>query len=236
MRRVTTGVALALAAALWTAPALGADHTYVAGPTPLQYASDSITIDQGDTITFQNKDSSGAKHDVTSDAKTPDGGRLFKSATIDSGKTAPVVGVDYLKAGDYSFYCTVHPDFMKGTLHVTANGTPKTGTPPDTAPPNASIAILDGRIGPVLKRGALRVQLRSDEESRFKLTASSGRTILGTLTAVLKSKSRTAQIPLTKAGRKLLRRSRRLKVRVKAAVNDAANNNSAATATRTLVR
>lgn len=236
MRRGTAGTVLALAALLAAAPALAADHAFSAGPQPLSYSSDSITIDQGDTITFANNDSSGARHDVTATKDGTDGKAVFKSATIDPGKTAPVEGVDFLTAGDYTYFCSVHPDFMKGTLHVTTNGTPKTGTPPDTIPPTGHISITDSRIAPVLKRGALRIALKADEPSRFKLTAKSGKTTLATAVVTLKDKTRTASMKLTRAGRKLLAKAKKATVKVSAVVNDAANNKSAATATRSLKR
>jgi plastocyanin len=221
-------------AGLLAAPALAADHTYVAGPAPLTYATKDITIDQGDTITFENKDTSGAMHDVTADKDGSDGKPIFKSALLDQNKSGPVAGVEFLTTGDYTFHCSVHP-FMQGTLHVTVNGTPATrGNPTDTTPPDATVAILDAKIAPVLKRNALRVKLVSNEASRFKLTASSGRTTIAKGTATATNGHRTAAITLTKAGRKLLGKSRTVTVRLKASVNDAAGNRSAASATRKL--
>ncbi|MFL5895280.1 MAG: plastocyanin/azurin family copper-binding protein [Thermoleophilaceae bacterium] len=238
MRRRTTGAMLALAGLLASAPALAADHTYSAGPAPLQYESASITIDQGDTVTFQNLDSTGARHDVTSDAAGSDGKKLFRSAVLDAKATGPVNGVEFLSAGDYTFFCSVHPDVMKGTLHVTTNGTPKPRGAPgeDSTAPAATVSILDGRIAPVVKRGTLRVGLKSDEPARFKLVAVSGKTTLAKATVALKRKTRTVKIPLTRAGKRFLARAKKAKIKLKAAVNDAANNQTAATATRTLKR
>src|SRR5205085_2383084 len=96
-----------------------ADQTIYAGP-PNQYVNPSITIDQGGKVTFSNLDT--ASHDVTADAKGPDGKQLFASATIGAGQSAPVVGTEYLTTGDYTFHCSVHASFMKGTIHVTGNG------------------------------------------------------------------------------------------------------------------
>lgn len=233
--RAKAGGLLAAVALLLAVPALAADHTFTAGPVPNQYESADVTIDQGDTITFKNSDSAGASHDVTADAM-PDGKPIFKSEIIDKGKSGPVNGVEFLRTGDYTFHCSLH-NFMKGTLHVTANGTPKTAPPPDTTPPDVRMAILDTRIGKVLARKALRVKLTADEAARFKMTAISGRTTLGKATASLAAAgSRTAQITLTKAGRKLFAKSSKLTIKLKAAVNDAANNATAATTTRRLKR
>src|SRR5204863_9740503 len=121
VRRVGAGVALVAASALWAAPALG-DATITAGPVPNTFATTDATIDQGQSVTFQNSDNT-AFHDVTSDQNGSDSKSLFRSETIEGGKTAPVNGVEFLTTGDYKFHCSVHP-FMTGTLPVTASGTP----------------------------------------------------------------------------------------------------------------
>jgi plastocyanin len=224
---------LAVAGLLAAAPAL-ADQTITAGPVPNQYASTSVTMDQGEAVTFQNSDTSGAKHDVRSDKFGSDGKTpLFKSDLTDQGKTNPVDGVQYLTTGDYAFHCSIHP-FMMGTLHVTGNGTPKTRPAPDTTPPTATVAIVDARIRTILKRGAIRVAVRSDEPARFKLTALAGRTTIADATVVLKGTTRNADIKLTAAGRKLLQKASSATIKLKAVVNDTADNKSAATATRKL--
>jgi plastocyanin len=237
VRRVGAGVALAAAGALWAAPALG-DATITAGPVPNTYASADATIDQGQAVTFQNSDRS-ALHDVVSDQNGSDGKPLFRSDTIEGGKTAPVQGVEFLTTGDYPFHCSVHP-FMQGTLHVTANGTPKPRTPDnpapstaDTTPADATVTILDSRISSVLEHRGLRVRLKSNEPARFRLTASSGKTrvALGTVTT---KGARTTKLSLTKKGKQLLFRASTVKLKLTARVNDAADNRSAASATRTL--
>lgn len=237
MRRVTAGAVLAVAGVFWAAPALG-DATITAGPVPNTYATTSATIDQGQSVTFQNSDQT-AFHDVTSDAKGSDGKPLFQSDTISGGKTSPVRGVEYLTTGDYTFHCSVHT-FMTGTLHVTANGTPKPRTPDnpapnpsDTTPPDATVAILDGRIAKVRAHKGLRVRLQTNEPARFNLTASSGKTkIAGGVIST--NGSKTATLALTAAGKKLLLHARTVRVKLSAKVNDSAGNRSSATATRTL--
>ena len=42
---------------------------------------------------------------------------VFWSKTVPLGGSTPVLGIDKLKAGQYNFYCTIHPG-MKGTLVV----------------------------------------------------------------------------------------------------------------------
>jgi plastocyanin len=238
VRRLAAGFALAVAGTLWAAPALGA-ATITAGPTPNTFATPDVTIDQGQTLAFQNSDQT-AFHDVTADQSAGAGRALFESDTIDPGKTGPVRGVAFLTTGDYPFHCSIHP-FMKGTLHVTANGTPETRTPEnpfpnpkDTRPPDARISILDSRISGVLFRSGVRVRLKTDEPARFKLTAKSGKTEIATGTVVVKGKKRDAKLRLTKKGKQLLFTANSAKLKLVAKVNDAADNRASASATRTL--
>jgi hypothetical protein len=129
---------------------------------------------------------------------------------------------------------------MIGTLHVTANGTPKPRTPDnpapnpaDTTPPGATVKILDSRISAVLEHRGLRVRLKTDETARFKLTATSGKTkvALGTFSS---KGQRTVKLTLTKAGKKLLFKASTVKLKLTAQVNDAADNRSTASTTKTL--
>jgi plastocyanin len=237
MRRGMAGVVLAVTGVCWAAPAL-ADGTITAGPVPNTYATKDVTIDQGQTVTFQNSDQT-AFHDVTSDANGSDGKALFQSDTIAGGKTSPVRGVEYLTSGDYAFHCSVHP-FMTGTLHITSNGTPKPRTPDnpapnpaDTTPPDGTVAILDSRISGVLEHRGLRVHVNTDEPARFTMTASSGRTKVASGSVTSKG-AKTVKLSLTKQGKTLLLHASKVKLKLTAKINDAADNKSSATATRTL--
>jgi plastocyanin len=216
------------------APAL-ADQTITAGPVPNTYGTTQVTMDQGEAVLFQNSDSGGAMHDVTADDKGTDGKPLFKSELIEPKKTAPVAGVEYLTTGSYKFHCSIH-DFMRGTIDVTANGTPKPRPAPDTTPPTVDVSVLDTTIAKALKRGALRVRVEADEPTRFKLTAKAGqKTIAKGQLTLSKGNARTGTIKLTAAGRKLLKNAKKkLSVRLAAAANDSANNKAGATATRSL--
>jgi plastocyanin len=232
-----TVAALAVAGALSAAPAL-ADQTITAGPVPNTYSNTDPAIDQGATVTFQNSDPT-AFHDVTAKANGSDGKPLFESDTLEGGKSGPVRGVEFLTTGDYPFYCSVHT-FMTGTLHVSANGTPKPHTPEnpapnpaDTTPPDATVLILDSRISGVLEHRGVRVRLGTSEPARFRLSATSGKTTVATGIFVAKGR-RTAKLALTKKGKKLLFTANTVKLRLTAKVNDAADNRSAASARRTL--
>jgi plastocyanin len=238
VRRAAAGAALAVAGALWAAPAMG-DATITAGPVPNTFATTDVTIDQGQSILFQNSDRT-ALHDVTADKNGTDGKALFQSDTIEGGKTSPVKGVEFLTTGDYGFHCSVHP-FMVGTIHISAKGTPKPRTPDnpapnpaDSTPPNASVTILDSRISAVLQHKGVRVKLQTSEPSRFRLTVTSGKTTVASGLAVVKGTTRNVTLALTKKGKKLLRSAKTVKLRLSAKVNDAADNRSAASASRAL--
>ena len=76
--------------------------------------------------------------------------------------------------------------------------------------------------------------LTSNEQSRFVLTASIGKTTIAKGTATGVKARRATAIALTKAGRNLLARERTATVRLHAAVSDGAGNRSTANATRKL--
>lgn len=87
----------------------------------VRYAPETISIVEGDSLTFVNADpvSLTDGHDVTHLA--PPEQRLFGSrpgALI--GSVEAVVGVELLAPGAYPFFCTRHPEVMLGTLRVTA--------------------------------------------------------------------------------------------------------------------
>jgi plastocyanin len=80
------------------------------------YAPDPLTVTQGDVITVTNDDT--VPHTVTSGAgpQDPNSGTLFDTSIMMAGDTAQIDTAG-LEAGDYAYYCTVHP-FMTGTLTV----------------------------------------------------------------------------------------------------------------------
>jgi polyvinyl alcohol dehydrogenase (cytochrome) len=89
----------------------------------MNYATPTVTIGQGDTLTFNNLDNL-AKHDLLGH----DG--QFGSALIGGGESAPVKGVEKLAVGQYEFHCSLH-SWMKGVLNVSAASTgaaPSVGT------------------------------------------------------------------------------------------------------------
>jgi plastocyanin len=117
----------------------------VAGPSE-SFSQPSFNTDQGEIVQFRDD---GGTHNVTARQAGPDGGPLFRSATI-SGGTTPVNGTHYLTTGDYQFFCSIHPTTMNGTLHVTGAGTPQPR-------PNLRLTLISRKLAKVVKTGKLRV-------------------------------------------------------------------------------
>src|SRR6476620_1973661 len=136
MKKTLLTAGAALGVFLGVTVARASDQTITATP-PNQFATTSVTIDQGDKVTFTNNDT--VIHDVTARGKGSDGKPLFDSDTTSTGQSKPVKGAEHLTTGDYDFFCSIHPN-MTGTLHVTSAGTPaqRPGTGTTTAPPPSS--------------------------------------------------------------------------------------------------
>jgi plastocyanin len=241
--------ALLIAAALLAlcAAAAYADQTIYAAP-PNQYVGGDVTMAQGELVTFTNGDT--VTHDVTAKGAGPDGKPLFQSDQIGGGQQAPVKGAEYLTTGTYDYICSIHP-FMTGTITVTSEGTPKqrpgggSGPPPqnpasdpsareaDTTAPSVSVKLLDTKRSTIRKRRSLQLSLTTNEAARVELTAKSGRTVVARGSANLpKAGTKKASIKLTKAGLRLMKKSRSLKVTVAARATDAAGNSSSAATAR----
>jgi plastocyanin len=74
------------------------------------YGPGSLTINQGDTVTWTNKDS--VAHDVT----VTSGPVSFHSPMLDQGESWSYT---FTTAGEYSYICSVHPD-MRGSVTAVA--------------------------------------------------------------------------------------------------------------------
>jgi plastocyanin len=71
------------------------------------YEPATITVPQGTTVTFTNRDST--PHTATSKQSG-----LFESGSLDTGKSGTVT---FDETGNFAYYCLFHP-FMKGTITV----------------------------------------------------------------------------------------------------------------------
>ena len=243
---IRTGVA-ALAVLALSAGVAWADATIYAGP-PNQFFQGDVSIAQGEAITFTNMDT--VPHDVTASGKGADGKPLFQSAQVGTAQSAPVAGVEYLTTGSYPYICSIHP-FMKGTITVTSDGTPKPrpgggggsggggggsggGPAPaaaDTTAPSVSVKVLDTKRSKVRKRHSLQVSVTTNERAGVAVIARSGRTIIAQGTAKLnQAGTRKLSLKLTKAGLKAAKGRKPVRLSVELDARDASGNASTANA------
>jgi plastocyanin len=80
------------------------------------YDPDPLTVTAGDVVEVSNQDT--VPHTATSGSgpEDPESGSQFDTSIIDAGATAQIETAN-LAAGDYKFYCSVHP-YMLGNLKV----------------------------------------------------------------------------------------------------------------------
>jgi plastocyanin len=249
MRRRSLGTAT-LAGLLLAAgplvPAAQADQQIQAA-FPTRYTSTSVTIAQGERLTFQNLDISD--HDVTADTRGPDGKPLFGTPLIGTGEESFVEGSQYLTAGHYPYVCSIHAN-MVGTLHVTDAGTPVPrpgggggggGAAADKSAPKVKVKLLSTRSSRVRRGGRLVAQVSVNEAAKVALTAKARSkrklvTIAEGAAELTTAGTRRPELRLTRVGRKLLKAKPRLAVSVSARAIDTAGNTSKASARGTLKR
>jgi plastocyanin len=219
-----------LLVALVPVGAAHADERIQAGPST-RYTTPSVTMDQGERLTFQNID--GVGHDVTASGDGPDGRPLFRTTVIGPGQEVFVEGSQHLTTGSYGFFCSVHPQ-MTGTLEVTSAGTP-VPRPVDTSAPRASVRIRSARVSAVRRVRRLVVRVRVNEAAEIRIRARArGRLVARGSVNLNAPGARSRALALTAAGRRLMRSARRLAVTVTARAVDRAGNARTARARRTL--
>ena len=243
--RVRGKLAAGVCAATIAVPAVAWAEERIEAQPSNRYSTPSIEIDQGEKVIFRNGDV--ATHDVTGEQKGTDGKPLFGSQLIDRGEEAEVKGADTLATGQYSFFCSVHPQ-MKGTITVTGNGTPKPRPggsptapggggpaapvdPSDKTAPVVGVKILSSAMRTVRSAGVLKARVSVDEAAAVTLKAVARPRAGGPLVTVATGKitfdgagKRKVEALLTKAGRRALRGRRRLAVVVTAKAVDRAGN------------
>jgi plastocyanin len=158
------------------------------------YSAPTYTTDQGEVVQLQV---TGDSHNAMAHQNGPDGAALFRSPTIGPGTTG-VQGTQYLAAGDYAFFCTVHPN-MEATLHVTSNGTPQ-------ARPSASLSVRSKKLAKVSKKGILVALTTTAKVDGASLTAKLGNATIGKAGDLsLASGQQFATVRLSKAGKNKLK-------------------------------
>jgi plastocyanin len=210
-KRGTTGRRLGLATALVAVGAMVyAGIALAAAPIIGQaddtYSASTYTIDQGEVAQLQI---TGDTHNVTANQAGPDAKALFRSPTISSG-SAGVGGTQYLAAGDYTFFCTVHPATMQATLHVTSNGAPQ-------ARPSAQLSVRSRKVAKVTKKGVQVAITTTAKVDGASLIAKLGKTTIGKADGLsLSAGQQFATVKLTKAGKSKLSKKSKASISVTA--------------------
>jgi plastocyanin len=235
MRQRITLVAVALVTLGPAAAAAQADEQVTAVPFN-RFSPASVTIDQGELLTFRNTDA--ASHNVTARERGSDGRPLFASRTITNGRSAEVDGARYLTTGSYAFICTIHPT-MTGTLNVSTAGTPLPRPAPDTRAPELAAAVRRTTLARASRSGRLTVNVRLDEAARLTLRATArvgGRRVrLGRRAGVRLGEGRGhVAVRISRRARQALAGARRAVVTVEVRAVDEAGNASTVRARRTL--
>lgn len=100
------------------------------------FSPSTITVGQGDTVTWTVTNSIGEPHSVTSGTKE-DSGKIFDSGTAGENNSSKLKdnGQSYQhtfnEAGEFLYYCVIHPAEMTGKVIVLAPGA---SPPPSTEP------------------------------------------------------------------------------------------------------
>jgi plastocyanin len=233
MAAVRRGLGRALAIAVF-ASLLGAaiawGGTITARPVNM-FGSSVTTIDQGETVTFQNADISG--HDVTANQTGDDGAPLFKSELVSPGSSGPVAGTEYLTTGSYDFYCSIHPG-MEATLEVTSAGTPV----PRPQPEGVAIKIVSRSLDRVLESRKLKLKVRSRRGSVVvgaRATTRKTSIALGSKKLEFKTaEERKVSLKLSDAARKALRKRKSATLIATATASHGGGHTERATARRKL--
>lgn len=203
-----------LALAVAAAPAAAAD-TITADLSCCTFGAGPYFQDLGEVPVFDNPVAADAPHNVTAVAFGPDGGRLFRSRTIAAGDTTPVSGTQFLGAGDYPFFCTLHGASMSGTL--TVDGSKGTVAPR----PSIRVWIPSQRLRWVRRSGRLKVKVRVLTGSvGIRLLARRGKRTIGSVSNIrmAEGSTRTVTVRLSRAGRRAVSRGRKQAISVRGTV------------------
>jgi hypothetical protein len=145
--------------------------------------------------------------------------------------SSPVEHTEHLVAGDYAFFCSLHPQ-MEGTLTVSSAGQP---VPRPGERTGLKLRVLDSKVAKVRSRGSLRVRVTTNRPATVRMTARADGTALAKGTVKLPAAGdKTAQLRLTRAGRKLVASRKRIPVTVSGSTKNAQGRTTQARAKATL--
>jgi plastocyanin len=206
-RRLLFGLAVVGAGVLFAGGLAFAASQTIVGQSDNTFSAPTYTTDQGEVAQLQV---TGSTHNATARQNGPDGQALFRSPSI-SGGTAGVQGTQYLSAGDYVFFCTIHPTTMQATLHVTSNGAPQ-------ARPASSIKVARKNLKQTIKKGLKLNMTPTTRVEGVTLTAKLGKTTIAKATTTLLEGFNAPVLKLNKAGKGKLSKKKTAKVTVTAEI------------------
>jgi plastocyanin len=187
----------------YAAYALAADSITA---TDNAFNAPTYTMNQGERPSFTNGGAN--QHNATARQNGPDGKVLFSTPTLGGGQSATLDGTQYLTAGSYTFFCTIHPTEMQATLVVTGNGTPQ-------ARPSATVKVRTKTISKALK-GLLVTISTNTKIDGATLTAKLGKATIGNATVSLAAGTQALRLKLSKSGKSKLRGKDKATVKVTA--------------------
>lgn len=148
-------------------------------------------------------------HNVTSTSKGPDGDALFRSQTVGADSTTPVAGTQYLNAGTYPFFCTLHGSGMSGELVVEGD------TGAVVARPSITVSIPAQSLGKVRKSGRIKVRVKANTTGRgIRIGARKGSKAITSSPklSLAAGASRIVNLKLSPAGRKAMAKGRQVAI------------------------
>lgn len=208
---VLAGLALAGPPALADAQVTPSTEKVVIGERTERWEVPQRQMDEGATFLYDNMDP-GIPHNVTAKATGPDGRPLFQSRTF-RGRTQdrPVTGTEYLPAGTYGFYCTIHP-FTTGNGELTVR---KFGDGP-VPRPGVRVAIVSRRLADVVRSGRLTVEVLAirPTPAKVEMVAWGGKRLISERRrlGLEPGQRRMVGMKLTRRARRFLARANRAKV------------------------
>jgi hypothetical protein len=184
-------------------------------------ATNSADFDDGGAIdvsgegVFQNDDN--VTHNVTADAKGPDGKALFRTGNVPGQAIRQIQGTEYLAAGSYPFTCTIHPS-MQDEFFV------DNGRPTDPVPrPEISLKVKSKKLGKVVNSGKLKVKVSAEgptpaEDISLKAKKGKKGITKGKKLNLAVGASKTVKLKLSKRGEEKLAELEKAKVKVEGTV------------------
>jgi hypothetical protein len=209
-------------------PGAAAALERITSPFLLEYSSPSYVVDQGEIVTFENRDPF-LHHGLSSDA-TVGSAPLFSAPVLSRGQGRLVRGAPFLSGSGtpYRFRDPAHPG-MTAVLVVGPAGVP---LPSDVTPPAAGVRIRSGGLGRVSRSGVLRLLLQPSEPVDATVVAKLGGRRLGRAERTYVAPGRYGLRLTIATGR--LRGRASAKLRVVVGLADVAGNLATARAARRL--